>query len=269
MKKLLIISLFIFFCGKINAQTLSFQVKGTMSLKASMIFNPILETTDFAFYFPNEYNETILFNPSEAGEYSAAWTFFPGATISYNSKNNVFANFEVMVAKYDNRLSFANTVIFPDYVEAALVYDKENPTEAHSELSLKMLLTSYGVNAGYRFLRTKSTRPYLSAGLFAHTLNQFGSGPVPVGRDYRSDVIFEGLNTYNRLTFVGRVAAGISYYSIDAEFSIDRNLSKLDSYELPYYQSLTTYQVSIAYKLYGLNLASRKTKRKIEKLIDN
>ena len=228
------------------------------------------DVNDYVYYFSNEYNETIRFNGFEVSEYSS-YIPFPSVYIRYDWGNNFYLQGDLFGMWFDNEAKYNNSVDFADY---ASVFNPKSELAnlGYNSIKLKWAFMGNSVIGGYNFLKTKTIRPYLFAGISAYYLLNFEPGDYYEDtRSVRNAIIFQNLNTFRAVTFYYKLGAGFKYHGLTLDVYIEKNLGPIDRYsyddynqniyynERPNYESLGTINVSLGLNILSFNMVKKQS----------
>lgn len=245
------------------------------------------EPSEYVFYFANIENETIRFDGIDPPE-SPAWG--GGLYGQYDLKNNLFARFEVFGLYFRNKSRFLNSVAFTKYTDSfntLIDTTSDSYAASHSEdifgyntLTLEWFFVGTAIDVGYKFLKTKTLRPYVYGGINTMYLTRFWFRDYYDSREMRSAVLYQNMNTFKPFTVHGRFGLGLQYHSLAFELFWQTNISEIDQYagsekespkagwekEKPNYDYFWAMYASLKINLFSINLTPASVKQKIQSL---
>jgi len=250
-----------------NAQFLHVGIKTFISPYQSMSFYQY-DINDYVYYFANEYNETIRFNGFETSE-TQSYIPFPALYVRYDKGNNLFFELDVFASWSNSEAKYENSVDFSEYADV-FNPDSELQNLGYNSIKLKWSFLGNSLTAGYAFLKTKTLRPYVYAGISAFYLMNLKPGDYYEDtRGVRNDIIFKNLSTFRTVTLYYKAGVGVKYHGLSLAVYLENNLSSLDKNadnddddesdedynNRPNYDRFTSINISLSLNLLSFNLS--------------
>ncbi len=229
--------LFIFFSSLFlssKAQFLHFGVKSFTSPYLYMEFYKY-DQNEYVFYFANEQNETIRFDGIKDALIKSLKPY-PAIYVRYDKGVRWFFEFGAYYFWFKNEASYKNSV---DLTQYSSVFNSTNNQQIldYNSMQLKWRFAGNQFLFGYVFMKSKSIRPFVYAGLSTMYLMSLKMGDTYEARDYRDNIIFNHLATFSELSFYNTSGFGFQYHGIRLSFYSLRSIGNIDIYALDYKQN--------------------------------
>lgn len=233
-KTLLILIAFFSFANITNAQFLHYGIKTFASPYLEMEFYQY-DNNEYVFYFANEQNETIRFDGLDTSRIKSMKPY-PAIYIRYDHNIRWFAQAEVFYFWFKNEASYKNSVDLSNYSQT---FNSENNQQIldYNSLQLKWRFSGFRVMGGYKFMKTKSIRPFIFTGFSVMFLMNLKMGDTYYEREYRNTIIFSHLATYAPITVYNTSGWGFEYQGIRISGYVQRSTGNIDIFANEYKQN--------------------------------
>ncbi len=243
MVKRIVLLLFLLIGNRVNAQFLHIGAKIGVGTNSSM------ETNSKAYYLNSmsvyDSSVTVQLN----GESKLVAVLIPEFYLRYDAKNFWFIQTGFLSQNYDVFLKQDESVYMKYWAEGSSVQD----------IRISLGYNSVYLNGGIVLMPKRLIKPYVTGGLSLNVLYLYKSAPSWNNIDGYESIV-QDLDRLSPITLFGRAGVGLRFYDFNLEYTLQQNLSQLDSSADPFYKKMTAGYISVGYSFLIFNTIKKANK---------